>query len=491
MPFSILLVSDFFYPQYGGVETHLYQLAAFLLRRGHRVCLLTHAYGPRSGVRYLPGGLKVYHLPRLPMYNSTTFPNVFGAFHALRDICAREGVQVVHAHQAFSTLAYEAVLWARTLGLRAVFTDHSIIGFHDASNILMNKILKFSLADAHAVICVSHTSKENTVLRACVPPARIHVVPNAVDAAEFPPDPARRAPGRLTVVFLGRLVHRKGIDLLAEVIAETCRRHADVDFVVGGDGPKRRLVEDMVAQEGLAARVTLLGAVPPERVRDVLVRGHVFLNTSLTEAFCMAVVEAACAGLLVVATRVGGVPEVLPREMMVLAWPSVRALVQGLDEALARVRRGDVLGAREQHERVRAMYTWDRVAARTEAVYAATLTAQVGEGGGDGNSVFIIHSSFHLDQTLIFVSRALAPILHHTPPPSLLQRDDSLLGRVKRYYLCGAYAGKIFSGLMIVAALYRWLVDFFCPICSEVGEGEEAAEATEGTSGKSNRGEPP
>lgn len=50
-------------------------------------------------------------------------------------------------------------------------------------------------------------------------------------------------------------------------------------------------------------------------------RGQIFLNTSLTEAFCIGIVEAACAGLLVVSTKVGGVPEVLPRHMILFAKP--------------------------------------------------------------------------------------------------------------------------------------------------------------------------
>lgn len=65
---------------------------------------------------------------------------------------------------------------------------------------------------------------------------------------------------------------------------------------VGGDGPKRRLLEETIEREGLGERVTLLGAVPPHRVRELLVQGHIFVNASLTEAFCMALVEAAAAG---------------------------------------------------------------------------------------------------------------------------------------------------------------------------------------------------
>lgn len=64
--------------------------------------------------------------------------------------------------------------------LQVVFTDHSLFGFAELGSILMNKVLKFTLSDVHHVICVSHTSKENTVLRACLPPHRVSVIPNGM-----------------------------------------------------------------------------------------------------------------------------------------------------------------------------------------------------------------------------------------------------------------------------------------------------------------------
>jgi len=63
-------------------------------------------------------------------------------------------------------------------GAQVVFTDHSLFGFADASSILTNKLIKGILADVQHVICVSHTSKENTVLRACLHPAAVSVIPN-------------------------------------------------------------------------------------------------------------------------------------------------------------------------------------------------------------------------------------------------------------------------------------------------------------------------
>lgn len=80
----------------------------------------------------------------------------------------------------------------------------------------------------------------------------------------------------------------------------------------GGGGTKAALLKKMIAEERLEARVQMVGPVPHEQARNLLVRGDIFVNASLTEAFCMAIVEAAAAGLLVVSTAVGGVPEVSP-----------------------------------------------------------------------------------------------------------------------------------------------------------------------------------
>jgi len=72
---------------------------------------------------------------------------------------------------------------------------------------------------------------------------------------------------------------------------------------------------------------------------QVLVRGHIFLNCSLTESFCMALLEAASCGLMVVSTKVGGVPEVLPPSMIKFAEPNPEALAESLSDAILVSRR--------------------------------------------------------------------------------------------------------------------------------------------------------
>eukprot|EP00439_Symbiodinium_sp_Y106_P024392 s287_g2.t6 len=375
---NICMVSDFFHPGLGGVEMHIYQLSECLIQRGHKVIVVTHFRGTRQGVRYMRNGLKVYYLPFLPFHDNCTFPTFLSFFPLIRKVLIRERIDIVHGHQATSNLAHECVLHARTMGYHTVYTDHSLFGFADAACIHVNKLLKFFLTNVEHCICVSHTNRENLVLRASLNPANVSVIPNAVDTRRFTPDTSKRAPRpAVTVVVVSRLTYRKGVDLLVGAVPETCRRNPDVRWVIGGSGPKRLLLEEMIERaplkiftsgaQGIVDRVELLGSVPHEDVRKVLVRGDIFLNTSLTEAFCIAIVEAAACGLMVVSTNVGGIPEVLPPHMTRLAAPCVDDIVQALEDALGSLPPPEA--AATFHEEVRGMYSWLDIAERTEKVY--------------------------------------------------------------------------------------------------------------------------
>ena len=371
----IAMVSDFFYPGFGGVEIHMYNVAQCLLRRGHKVIIISRAYGDRNGIRYTTNGLKVYHVPfvgvQLPP-GTVTLPTLWSGLPLLRDIFLRERITIVHGHQTTSNLCHEALFHAGTLGLKVCFTDHSLFGFADAASIHINKVLEWSLRCVDQVICVSNTSRENTVLRAKIAPHRVSVIPNATDTASFTPPAAMRyrthsaAGDDITIVVVTRLVYRKGSDLFVDVIPEICRRYPRVKWVVGGDGPRKPQLDRMVDKHGLHDRVKLLGALKHSDVRSVLCQGQIFLNCSLTEAFCIALIEAASCGLLCVSTGVGGVPEVLPDDMLLLAEPEPQSIIAAVEEALHRVPR---VSPWEMHEKCCRYYSWDWVAERTERVY--------------------------------------------------------------------------------------------------------------------------
>ncbi|KAF1326037.1 Phosphatidylinositol n-acetylglucosaminyltransferase gpi3 subunit, partial [Globisporangium splendens] len=392
----IAMCCDFFYPRLGGVEMHIWSLSQCLLRQGHKVIILTHAVNDaspsgsskklprqRSGVRWMTNGLKVYYMPMTVMVDNVTYPTFFANFALFRTILLRERIEIVHGHQATSALMHECLVQAKTMGfLRTVYTDHSLFGFADAASVHLNKIMKFSLSTVDHAISVSHTCKENLVLRASISPDIVSTIPNAVDATKFTPPTAAELllqPGRtpsgakqtINVVIISRLVYRKGIDLVGRAIQIVCSQCDHVNFIIGGDGPKRLLLEEMREKHRLHDRVLLYGAVPHSKVREVLCQGHIFLNSSLTESFCIAILEAAACGLFVVSTCVGGVPEVLPPDMIKFAKEiTPEALADAVLEAIPLVAQ---VNRAEFHDRVADMYNWHAVAARTEKVYAKVM----------------------------------------------------------------------------------------------------------------------
>ena len=127
----------------------------------------------------------LYQKAKYLTYTKAALPTIVGSLPFLKYIFRTEEIQIVHGHSAFSTLAHEALFAGSLLGLGTVFTDHSLFGFADASAIVTNTFLRYSLANSDHCICVSHTGKENTVLRSGVPKTSVSVIPNAVDSDIF------------------------------------------------------------------------------------------------------------------------------------------------------------------------------------------------------------------------------------------------------------------------------------------------------------------
>ena len=222
----------------------------------------------------------------------------------------------------------------------------------------------------------------NLVLRSGVPKGNVSVIPNAVDSDIFQPDYTQvdnvKLKKKVTIVIGSRLVYRKGIDLVAAILPRLCNKNfkdgITVDFVIGGDGPKRIVLEETIEKYGLQSRVQMLGEMCHSDVRDkLLIQGDIFLNTSLTEAFCMAILEAVACGLTVVSTKVGGIPEVLPEKYIRFVEPEVNSIENGLVKAVEEVIAHKQPSKQECHNFVRKTYDWRNVAQRTCVVYDSIM----------------------------------------------------------------------------------------------------------------------
>lgn len=122
-----------------------------------QVIVITHHHADRKGIRYLAPGLKVYHLPIIPIASQATLPNYLLSLPWFRHIMIREHIDLVHGHGTLSSLAHEAMWHSHLLGIRSVMSDHSLFGFGDAVGVLTNKLLAGALRNVDGVICVSNT----------------------------------------------------------------------------------------------------------------------------------------------------------------------------------------------------------------------------------------------------------------------------------------------------------------------------------------------
>lgn len=331
----------------------------------------------------MANGLKVYHIPQLPVIQGdVAFLSVFNSLPLIRQILVREHIDIVHGHQSTSVLQHVLLMAAKSYGLKTVFTEHSLFGYNDFSGIHLNKAIKWTFRDLDAAICVSQACKENFVLRAKFDPCQTFTIPNAVDSQKFTPNFEVREkeikesgnPDQINIVFISRLQYRKGVDLLLAIIPKILSMFPNVNFIIGGDGTGMANLIELIQKHNLHGRVELLGGLPHDKVRNVLSRGHIFLNTSLTESFCIAILEAACCGLLVVTTDVGGVPEVLPPHMAYLAKPDEKSILRQLKSAINNVNK---IPTDQFYDQVSKIYSWRQVAERTEKVYDYAMDKNV------------------------------------------------------------------------------------------------------------------
>jgi len=135
-------------------------------------------------------------------------------------------------------------------------------------------------------------------------------VPNFTAAPEQPPGPPLGAPP--SILFAGRLSREKGVHVLLEAMPTVLREHSDALLTVAGDGPRRRDLEQMARSLGLEDRVRFLGRCSGDRLQDLYGETNLVVLPSLWMENCpVAVLEAMAHGRPVVATRIGGLPELV------------------------------------------------------------------------------------------------------------------------------------------------------------------------------------
>ena len=308
-----VVVSGIWPPDAGGPASHAPALADFLAERGHDVEVVTTAEDDPSRQAY-------------PVLWASRRSPVRHARAALLVREAARRADVVYATSMIRRAAIGARLARRPLVVKLVSDEvferavregryaGTLDEFQHEAGGVRTRFLRATrnraLRGARHVFCPSAYLRD-IALRWGLDPERVSVLPNpAPEVPALPPrDELRRGlsfSGR-TLVFAGRLGPQKALDVLLRALVDV----PEVALVVAGDGPERASLERMTVELGLDARVSFLGAVPRERVLRLFRAADASVLPSAWENFPHTVVEAFAVGCPVIATAVGGVPEVV------------------------------------------------------------------------------------------------------------------------------------------------------------------------------------
>jgi glycosyltransferase involved in cell wall biosynthesis len=159
------------------------------------------------------------------------------------------------------------------------------------------------------LICNSLALKTRLSNHFGVPPQHLTVILNGVDTDFFQPPAFAKPSGPSRILSIGRLVPEKDQDTLVQAFALVARDHPEAQLWLVGEGPRRAVLEKLVRQLSLEGQVSFLAGQAD--LRPLLHQSDLLVLSSITEALPNVALEAMAAGLPVVATRVGGLPEVV------------------------------------------------------------------------------------------------------------------------------------------------------------------------------------
>jgi glycosyltransferase involved in cell wall biosynthesis len=354
----------------GGLFRHVLDLARGQAARGHRLGIIadsaTGAARAEAALATLAPQLAL-GVRRIPMSRHLGFRDFSAARAVARAVGACQA-DVVHGHGA------KGGAYARlTGGGRAVrvYTPHGgSLHYPPASplGLLYLNLERLLLPRTELFLFESEYGRDVFDKSVRKIKGLISVVHNGVEEAEF--TPIGPGPDATDIVFVGELRRLKGVDVLIDAIGLLARGGRAVTATIVGDGPDAQAFRDHAARLGLAEAAHFAGAMP---ARAAFTRGRVLVVPSRAESLPYVVLEAAAARVPMVATAVGGIPEIFGPDAARLVPPGdASVLAAAIGAALANPQ-GAVEDALRLQVRVHAGFSADAMTEQVLAAYAEAL----------------------------------------------------------------------------------------------------------------------
>ncbi|MFL2943845.1 MAG: glycosyltransferase family 4 protein [Candidatus Poseidoniales archaeon] len=370
----ILQVTPYFFPHFGGVESHVLGLSENLIKMGHDVEVVTSRYSRMPETETL-NGIRITRLPQwINMYNTPIVTSI-------RQFVRRTHADIIHIHSPPPFTERFAAKGAKEAGKPFVVTHHcdlelkGIFG-NTAVNFYQNFLGKFPLEEANRVI--STTESYATTSRTLWD-TDVTVIPNAVDIKRF----NLENKGELIrdkysigndplALFVGRLVPHKGIGILIRSLTHT----PNGKLMIVGDGPYKKWLMNLVKKMDLKERVIFVGPVDDYWLPSYYSATDVVIlpSTSRLEAFGIVGLEGMASGKPLILSDIPGVRDVISEKEGYIVEPlDPNAIAEALEKIWSAPEMAREMGKRGR-ERVEALFSWEKVSKDVEEVFNEILT---------------------------------------------------------------------------------------------------------------------
>ena len=338
------------------------ELMRRLDRRDFEVHIACVHRGGALEARALEGAASIARFPLVGFGRPSAVQQVL----AFARWCRRINAQVVHTCELYANIL--GLPGAALAGVRVRVANRRELLTPDKSRAHLTA-QRFAYKAAHTVVANSGAAASQLRLEG-VPDAKIRVIPNGVDCQLFAAPPRVRPIRR--IVTVANLRAEKGHDTLIGAASELFDRNHDLEICFVGDGPLRASLVRQVNLRGMRSRVRFLGERPD--VPEQLAAADLFVLPSRTEACPNGVLEAMASGLPIVASRVGGIPELIEsgRDGVLVPPDSPHELADAIERLIERPDFAAALG-RAARAKAEERFSFERMIESFGRLYLSAL----------------------------------------------------------------------------------------------------------------------
>lgn len=375
---EVVQVCPLFFPYLGGIETHVREISKRLVKLGINVQVYSTDPSGKLPKKENIDGIEVHRFRSFAPNSLYYFsPSLYFELRKLKQ------AKLIHVHSYPDFPSLAAALAKGSIRKPIVHTPHYWGSLHVmgtsmwrtlAKNSYNRLFGKYTFSKFNKIVSVSEFEKEILVRKFGLDENQIKSIPNGVDTEEIK-DTTRKNTGVSTLLYVGRLEKYKGVSFLINIFPKIKSFFPEARLIIVGKGSYKAELISLANNLGVQDSTEFLEDVPEEKLRQLYLSSSLFVTLSQYEALPVALLEAMAHGLPVIATKVGGVPEVIQsgENGFLLDYPpNEKTLINRVKSLLENTETLSKVGSRAR-QTILSRFSWDDIAQNLLNLYQEIL----------------------------------------------------------------------------------------------------------------------